>query len=58
MSSSPQAIRTVLTDFFGIKHPILLAGMGSTSGAQLAAAVTNVSINPIEQFTNRKLMMF
>jgi NAD(P)H-dependent flavin oxidoreductase YrpB (nitropropane dioxygenase family) len=39
--SSPQAFKTTLTDFFGIKHPILLAGMGSTSGAQLAAAVTN-----------------
>ncbi|KIW04174.1 uncharacterized protein PV09_04487 [Verruconis gallopava] len=39
--ASPQQIRTTLTDFFGIKHPILLAGMGSTSGAELAAAVTN-----------------
>jgi NAD(P)H-dependent flavin oxidoreductase YrpB (nitropropane dioxygenase family) len=36
-----QQIRTTLTDFLGIKHPILLAGMGSTSGAELAAAVTN-----------------
>ena len=39
--SSPQQIKTTLTDFFGIKHPVLLAGMGSTSGARLAAAVTN-----------------
>jgi NAD(P)H-dependent flavin oxidoreductase YrpB (nitropropane dioxygenase family) len=39
--SGPQQIRTTLTEFFNIKHPILLAGMGSTSGARLAAAVTN-----------------
>jgi NAD(P)H-dependent flavin oxidoreductase YrpB (nitropropane dioxygenase family) len=39
--SNPQVFKTTLTDFFGIKHPILLAGMGSTSGAELAAAVTN-----------------
>lgn len=37
----PQQIRTTITELFGIRHPILLAGMGSTSGAKLAAAVTN-----------------
>ncbi|OAL24471.1 hypothetical protein AYO20_10629 [Fonsecaea nubica] len=35
------SITTPLTQLLGIKHPILLAGMGSTSGAPLAAAVTN-----------------
>jgi NAD(P)H-dependent flavin oxidoreductase YrpB (nitropropane dioxygenase family) len=37
----PQQIQTTVTNLFNIKHPILLAGMGSTSGAKLAAAVTN-----------------
>jgi NAD(P)H-dependent flavin oxidoreductase YrpB (nitropropane dioxygenase family) len=39
--ASSQQLRTTVTDLFNIKHPILLAGMGSTSGAKLAAAVTN-----------------
>jgi NAD(P)H-dependent flavin oxidoreductase YrpB (nitropropane dioxygenase family) len=39
--ASPQQIKTTVTNLFNIKHPILLAGMGSTSGAKLAAAVTN-----------------
>ena len=39
--ASPQQIKTTVTDLFKIKHPILLAGMGSTSGSKLAAAVTN-----------------
>ncbi|QDS74130.1 hypothetical protein FKW77_000139 [Venturia effusa] len=39
--ATPQKIQTTVTDLFNIKHPILLAGMGSTSGAKLAAAVTN-----------------
>jgi NAD(P)H-dependent flavin oxidoreductase YrpB (nitropropane dioxygenase family) len=39
--ASPQKIRTTVTDLLNIKHPILLAGMGSVSGAKLAAAVTN-----------------
>src|ERR1700753_3273157 len=39
--ASPQQIQTTVTNLFGIKHPILLAGMGSTSGSKLAAAVTN-----------------
>ncbi|KAF2420703.1 oxidoreductase [Tothia fuscella] len=39
--SSPQQIKTTATQLFNIKHPILLAGMGSTSGGRLAAAITN-----------------
>jgi NAD(P)H-dependent flavin oxidoreductase YrpB (nitropropane dioxygenase family) len=39
--ASPQQIQTTVTNLFNIKHPILLAGMGSTSGAKLAAAVSN-----------------
>lgn len=34
------AFRTALTDLFGIRHPILLAPMGSVSGGALAAAVS------------------
>ncbi|KAI1497973.1 Nitronate monooxygenase-domain-containing protein [Biscogniauxia marginata] len=34
-------IRTSVTDLFGIKYPILLAGMNVAAGPQLAAAVTN-----------------
>jgi NAD(P)H-dependent flavin oxidoreductase YrpB (nitropropane dioxygenase family) len=36
-----EKIRTPLTDLFGIKHPILLAGMNVAAGPKLAAAVTN-----------------
>lgn len=36
-----EKIRTPITDLFGIKHPILLAGMNVAAGAKLAAAVTN-----------------
>mmetsp|Transcript_19166 Transcript_19166/g.44059 ORF Transcript_19166/g.44059 Transcript_19166/m.44059 type:complete len:382 (+) Transcript_19166:76-1221(+) len=32
---------TPLTELFGIKHPILLAGMNVAAGPELAAAVTN-----------------
>ncbi|KAM0790361.1 hypothetical protein ACM66B_003244 [Microbotryomycetes sp. NB124-2] len=39
--SSPQQIKTPLTELFGIKHPILLAGMNVAAGPELAAAVTN-----------------
>jgi NAD(P)H-dependent flavin oxidoreductase YrpB (nitropropane dioxygenase family) len=39
--ASPQQIRTTVTDLLKIKHPIMLAGMGSVSGSKLAAAVTN-----------------
>ncbi|AEO62582.1 1ecf925f-a4c2-42c7-a46f-f8105e181a93 [Thermothielavioides terrestris] len=43
MSSQPQTgpITTPLTTLLGIRHPILLAGMARTSGAALAAAVSN-----------------
>eukprot|EP00929_Paragymnodinium_shiwhaense_P053151 TRINITY_DN2660_c0_g1_i1.p1 TRINITY_DN2660_c0_g1~~TRINITY_DN2660_c0_g1_i1.p1 ORF type:complete len:382 (+),score=88.95 TRINITY_DN2660_c0_g1_i1:62-1207(+) len=34
-------IKTPLTELFGIKHPILLAGMAGAAGPELAAAVTN-----------------
>ncbi|KFY66100.1 hypothetical protein V496_02192 [Pseudogymnoascus sp. VKM F-4515 (FW-2607)] len=34
-------ITTPVTQMLGITHPILLAGMGYTSGAELAAAVSN-----------------
>mmetsp|Transcript_40025 Transcript_40025/g.114394 ORF Transcript_40025/g.114394 Transcript_40025/m.114394 type:complete len:347 (+) Transcript_40025:89-1129(+) len=32
---------TPVTEMFGIRHPVLLAGMGGVSDAELAAAVTN-----------------
>ncbi|OCT51383.1 hypothetical protein CLCR_08709 [Cladophialophora carrionii] len=35
------SITTPVTQLLGIRHPILLAGMGQTSGAPLAAAVSN-----------------
>jgi nitronate monooxygenase len=35
------AIRTVLTQRFGLEYPIVLAPMGSVSGGRLAAAVSN-----------------
>jgi NAD(P)H-dependent flavin oxidoreductase YrpB (nitropropane dioxygenase family) len=36
-----EKIRTSITELFGIKHPILLAGMNVAAGPKLAAAVTN-----------------
>mmetsp|Transcript_64004 Transcript_64004/g.187809 ORF Transcript_64004/g.187809 Transcript_64004/m.187809 type:complete len:354 (-) Transcript_64004:15-1076(-) len=36
-----EGIRTPITELFGIKHPILLAGMNVAAGPELAAAVTN-----------------
>merc|ERR1712054_359990 len=39
--ASPQKIRTPITEMFGIKHPVLLAGMNVAAGPKLAAAVTN-----------------
>ena len=30
-----------MTDVFGIKHPVMLAGMGVAASPKLAAAVTN-----------------
>jgi enoyl-[acyl-carrier protein] reductase II len=35
------AIRTPICDLLGVEHPILLAGMGGVSYAELAAAVSN-----------------
>lgn len=35
------ALRTPITELFGIKHPVLLAGMAGAAGPELAAAVTN-----------------
>jgi len=35
------SIPTPLTKMFGIKHPIILAGMNQAAGPELAAAVTN-----------------
>lgn len=34
-------LKTPITELFGIKHPILLAGMAGAAGPELAAAVTN-----------------
>jgi len=36
-----ETLKTPLTDMLGIKYPIMLAGMGSVSGAELVAAVSN-----------------
>lgn len=41
MPSSPQVFKTPLTELFGIKHPVMLAGMNVAAGPKLAAAVTN-----------------
>jgi len=38
---STDRITTPLTKLFGVKHPILLAGMNVAAGPELAAAVTN-----------------
>ncbi len=35
------ALTTPITQLFGIKHPVLLAGMAGAAGPELAAAVTN-----------------
>jgi len=35
------ALSTPITKLFGIKHPIMLAGMAGAAGPELAAAVTN-----------------
>jgi len=39
--NTPALLTTPLTKAFGIKHPILLAGMSVAAGPKLAAAVTN-----------------
>ncbi|TFL00913.1 2-nitropropane dioxygenase [Pterulicium gracile] len=36
-----KTISTPITEMFGIKHPVILAGMFSAAGPRLAAAVTN-----------------
>mmetsp|Transcript_3940 Transcript_3940/g.10622 ORF Transcript_3940/g.10622 Transcript_3940/m.10622 type:complete len:354 (-) Transcript_3940:96-1157(-) len=36
-----EGLTTPITEMFGIKHPILLAGMNVAAGPELAAAVTN-----------------
>mmetsp|Transcript_37388 Transcript_37388/g.106811 ORF Transcript_37388/g.106811 Transcript_37388/m.106811 type:complete len:345 (-) Transcript_37388:81-1115(-) len=36
-----ETLRTPLTDLLGIRYPIMLAGMGSVSGHDLVAAVSN-----------------
>ncbi|KIJ45035.1 hypothetical protein M422DRAFT_29888 [Sphaerobolus stellatus SS14] len=41
MPSSSQVFSTPLTKLFGIKHPVMLAGMNVAAGPKLAAAVTN-----------------
>jgi NAD(P)H-dependent flavin oxidoreductase YrpB (nitropropane dioxygenase family) len=38
---SKQVFRTPLTTLFGVKHPIMLAGMNVAAGPDLAAAVSN-----------------
>jgi NAD(P)H-dependent flavin oxidoreductase YrpB (nitropropane dioxygenase family) len=35
-------ISTALTALFGIRHPVILAGMDGAAGPELAAAVSNV----------------
>lgn len=39
-----ETISTPLTKLFGIKHPIMLAGMNVAAGPELAAAVTNAGM--------------
>jgi len=34
-------LKTVLTELLGVEHPIMLAGMGSISGHEIAGAVSN-----------------
>jgi len=41
MTDNNNTITTPLTKLFGIKHPIILAGMNVAAGPELAAAVTN-----------------
>lgn len=41
LSALTEKIRTPVTDLFGIKHPVLLAGMNVAAGPKLAAAVSN-----------------
>ena len=41
MPQITEKITTPITEIFGIKHPVLLAGMNVAAGPRLAAAVTN-----------------
>ena len=36
-----KVLHTELCDILGVQYPIILAGMGKISGAELAAAVSN-----------------
>lgn len=36
-----ETVSTPFTELFGVKYPILLAGMNVAAGPELAAAVTN-----------------
>ena len=36
-----ETLKTPITQLFGIKHPIILAGMNVAAGPSLAAAVCN-----------------
>lgn len=40
-----EVLTTPLTKLFGIKHPILLAGMNVAAGPELAATVTNCGLH-------------
>lgn len=39
--AGPPTISTPITELFGIRHPVVLAGMNVAAGPELAAAVTN-----------------
>jgi nitronate monooxygenase len=41
-------VKTRLTEFFGIDHPILSAPMALISGGRLAAAVTSGGYGPLD----------
>ncbi|MCV5169181.1 hypothetical protein OFC04_27140, partial [Escherichia coli] len=41
--TTPEHIRTPITDLYKINHPIFLAGMNVAAGPPPAAAVTNAS---------------
>src|SRR5581483_7564863 len=41
LGDTPMTLHTKLCDLLGVTHPIMLAGMGGVSYAELAAAVSN-----------------
>ena len=41
MAALTESIKTPITELFGIRHPVMLAGMNVAAGPDLAAAVTN-----------------